>query len=1104
MSDANKAVFLSYASQDAEAAKRICEALRAAGVEVWFDQSELVGGDSWDAKIRGQIGSCALFVPLISAATQARREGYFRIEWKLAAQRTHAMADGTPFLLPLLIDGTRDAEALVPAEFRAVQWSKLPHGEASPAFVARVKNLLGGLEMEAGRPRPTRRDEGVASPVAIQRRSPRSWLVPAILGTVVLAALAIWQPWKKAEPAPATRGSIEGAKPAIPLSEARKLADQARALLVRPGGAASKFDTAALLCDRALALDPVDAEVWAVASQIDTRMWFHSFDRTERRSESARSKAAKALNLAPASFEARLAHATFLVLVAGRPLADQAEPVLRTLRQENPREFRVLDILGQLLAAQGKFEESVACNDEASRLPGGAVTALMQKAWTLAAFRRIAEADAALDQSIAVQPISGNITLRVFLDLGWHGDPDRALVALRKLPADEMAEDNGISAVVRVYRWRREPAELLNFLNTVPRDWLTWGITGPKAAVTGDANAELGKLAAAREDWRQALTLVEQRLAGTPNAGDLLEWKAYLLASLGEKAKARETYQRSLEAPAWRRAYLNIEKLDRLLSPEELCDELKQRIEGAIEGMERGERPASRFVSAADLRLNPAWDGIRNLPRFRALQARLDADPRFNPKAGSRTAEAALKADDKSVAVLAFANLSDDKGNEYFSDGISEELLNVLAKVPGLKVSARTSAFHFKGKDTAIPEIAKQLGVAYVVEGSVRKQGDKVRITAQLIKAGDGFHVWSDTFTRDLKDIFAVQDEIAGLIAKNLQLKMGMISSGMRRMVSPDAYEEYLTGRALATAGSVGSMKESIAHFRRAVEIDPEYTAAWVQIARSYVHLSRWGGLLTTAEWDETRRAAARAVELEPASPDALLALGWVRRTADWNWKEAEIAFREALRLRPDHAETLAGLGVLLANLGREQESVALAQRAAALDPLNAGVQMDLLVIFYCYGRYPEAVQAGRRAIALAPSGVIARSWLARSHIELNQLDEAEAEIKREENWFSQNGALALLRAKQGRIEEARTLLRQMEAKADSIGGAENSYAYLANVWSLLGDAKRGMDYLEKTRAIRDPSIAWARTIFYGEALKNDPRWPEFLRSVGLSDDQLK
>ena len=144
MSDSGKAVFLSYASQDAEAAKRICEALRAAGVEVWFDQSELVGGDQWDGKIRGQIGSCALFVPLISANTQARLEGYFRLEWKLAAQRTHTMADEKTFLLPVVIDGTRDADAKVPAEFKSVQWTKLVGGETPPAFVARVKKLLEG------------------------------------------------------------------------------------------------------------------------------------------------------------------------------------------------------------------------------------------------------------------------------------------------------------------------------------------------------------------------------------------------------------------------------------------------------------------------------------------------------------------------------------------------------------------------------------------------------------------------------------------------------------------------------------------------------------------------------------------------------------------------------------------------------------------------------------------------------------------------------------------------------------------------------------------------------------------------------------------------
>src|SRR6187431_743136 len=177
MSDSGKAVFLSYASQDAEAAKRICEALRAAGVEVWFDQSELVGGDQWDQKIRGQIGSCGLFVPLISANTQARLEGYFRLEWKLAAHRTHTMADERTFLLPILIDGTRDAEARVPAEFKTVQWTKLPSGETPPAFAARVKRLLEGESARVGgalRP-DVLAESGHKAPPTQNRRGPSKW-----------------------------------------------------------------------------------------------------------------------------------------------------------------------------------------------------------------------------------------------------------------------------------------------------------------------------------------------------------------------------------------------------------------------------------------------------------------------------------------------------------------------------------------------------------------------------------------------------------------------------------------------------------------------------------------------------------------------------------------------------------------------------------------------------------------------------------------------------------------------------------------------------------------------------------------------------------------
>ena len=236
MSENTKAVFLSYASQDAEAARRICDALRAAGVEVWFDQSELVGGDQWDGKIRGQIGSCALFVPIISANTQARLEGYFRLEWKLAAQRTHTMADEKAFLLPVLIDGTRDAEAKVPAEFKAVQWTKLLNGVTSPAFVARVQKLLGGaLPAETG---DRRSETGSVQPRRIHGR-PR-WLIPVIGGGVVAAiALLVARPWLDRNPpvsrlrSPAPRPRHRSPKPRNSCNRRRPFMQRATSLIGR-------------------------------------------------------------------------------------------------------------------------------------------------------------------------------------------------------------------------------------------------------------------------------------------------------------------------------------------------------------------------------------------------------------------------------------------------------------------------------------------------------------------------------------------------------------------------------------------------------------------------------------------------------------------------------------------------------------------------------------------------------------------------------------------------------------------------------------------------------------------------------------------------------
>ena len=547
------AVFLSYAREDSPAAQRIAEALRAFGVEVWFDQSELRGGDSWDQKIRGQIKACALFVPIISGESQARREGYFRLEWKLAAQRTHTIADGTPFLLPVVTDATRDADALVPEEFRAVQWTRLPAGETTAAFVGRVKNLLAG---------PT------ASPAA-----------------------------KNSDPA---------------------------------------------------------------APQISATT----------------ASAAK------------------------------------------------------------------------SGFPSGLVATL-------------------------------------------------AVVVL------------GIIAFIAL-------------------------------------------------------------------------------------------------------------------------------------------RPAAKEAPVA---LVPA-----------------------KPVAEAKVAPSATRpATDQSVAVLAFANMSADKDTEYFSDGISEEILDALANNPALRVAARTSSFSFKGKNATAGEIGRALNVARVIEGSVRKAGNKVRITVQLINAADGYHLWSETFDRDLTDIFAVQSEIAAKVAQKLSGGAGASPAPVAPLAAAPtknlaAYDAYLRGRALQIGGQTASnWLEAQRLYEEAVRLDPSYAVAWARLAQVFARIGggydRSVGIAAKA-----RNAAATALRLNPDLPEGHLAMALVRFSVDHDFDATQRELDETERLHPNDPEVPATRARLEQARGHWSEGlVALTARAVALDPLNGSVFEDMGRILAQMGRYAEAERLYVRCAELAP-----------------------------------------------------------------------------------------------------------------------------------------
>src|SRR5437870_7076644 len=311
--------------------------------------------------------------------------------------------------------------------------------------------------------------------------------------------------------------------------------------------------------------------------------------------------------------------------------------------------------------------------------------------------------------------------------------------------------------------------------------------------------------------------------------------------------------------------------------------------------------------------------------------------------------------DQKSVAVLPFVNLSDDKGSEYFSDGVSEELLTVLQKIPGMHVAARTSAFSFKGKNATAQEIGQKLGVAYLVDGSVRKSGDAVRIAARLARADSGQELWSENFTRNLRDVFAVQSELAETIVAQVrgQLTGGAAGSADKEKIQAEvqaaekggtknveAHELYLQGRFYENRHSDKSTREALAAYQHAVELDPRFARAWAGVARTHTWIAGFategGQKAFDAHLASARDAVARALAIEPDLPDALYARAWIETNFDFNWSAATQTVSKAMALAPADPNVLIAAANLETALGNTDRAIEIYGKAVELDPVNA------------------------------------------------------------------------------------------------------------------------------------------------------------------------
>jgi adenylate cyclase len=669
VSESSRAVFLSYASQDADAAARICDALRSAGIEVWFDQTELRGGEAWDRQIRKQIRDCALFVPLISASAHARVEGYFRLEWKLAVDRSHLMAPDQTFLLPVVIDDTPQTDERIPDRFRELQWSRLPGGCPSPAFLSRVERLL----------------------------TPES--------------------------------TVFSQQPVGPT-----------------------------------------------------------------------------------------------------PAAATAPSVMKPPRPKRASTVIVAALLAAALAYIA-----------------------LEKFWIVK-----------------------------------HAPPSQL-------------------------------------------------VTSPTTAL-------------------------------------------------------------------------------------------------------------------------PA-------------------------------------APEKSIAVLPFSDLSEKHDQEYFADGMAEEIIDLLAKVPDLRVPARTSSFYFKGKSARIPEIARELSVANILEGSVRRSGNRIRVTAQLARADDGYHLWSQTYDRDLKDVFAVQDDIANAVAQALQITLmgGPLSRPRGGTENLEAYQLYLRGLSANRQNTRASVRAARDYFDESIKLDPGFGLAWFALGWDTGLLTDEGEFLPKDGYERARQQTQRALQLSPDLAEAHALLSYIHRAYDWDWEAAAAESRAALTLDPKDPLALMQAGALANTLGRWDEAERQLRLALTRDPFFPLLSWYLGDAQYGAGHFADSEATFRKMLDFAPGFSWTRSYLTRTLLAEDKAEAAVAMVMQEGDEENRLSMLSMALHAAHREAEAEQALKMLIAKF-----AGTDAYWVAMTYAHRGDNDLALQWLDRAYAQRDSSLNEILGEHVFKRLVIDPRYKAFLRKMNL------
>jgi TolB-like protein/Tfp pilus assembly protein PilF/tRNA A-37 threonylcarbamoyl transferase component Bud32 len=844
------------------------------------------------------------------------------------------------------------------------------------------------------------------------------------------------------------------------------------------------------LLNEAATRDPAFFEAYCQLAFAHGRLYSLGLDHTASRLASAEAALQAAIRLRPDAGETHLARANYLYYGPRDYAGALAE--LENARRSLPNHPRLSELTGYILRRRGQQEEGLRNLEKAIELDPRNYFIMQQIALSYQFLRRYPEEAAILDRALTIIPKDAATKVnRALVDFYWKADTKPLHKAIDSILAadpgtiSEVADSWFVCALAEHDRVAAERA--LVALGDNPW-WVDAAVILRRSLGEGLLARVMKDEAKTRAAFGKARAEQEKTVQAQPDYGPALCVLGLIDAALGRKEAALEEARRAIELLPVEKDSVNG---SRMLVYFAIIAAWAGEKDLALQQLELGARAPtpSQALNYGALKLLPFWDPLRGDPRFEKIVASLAPDT------------TAKSAPDKSIAVLPFADLSPARDQEYFCDGIQEEILTRLSKIADLKVISRTSTQRYKDAPENLPEIAKQLGVAHILEGTVQKVDDQMRVTVQLIKAENDSYLWSEKYDRKLTDIFAVESEIATNIAAVLQAKLTGAEQraiATRPTENTEAHQLYLKGIYFWNKRTAPDLRTAIEYFKGAIGKDANYALAYAGLADAYTILSVLRGEGPTVTVSEAKAAARKALQLDDTLPEAHNSLGLVLAYYEFDFAQSKKEFERAIELNPNYADAHHQFGnVNLIKVGEFDRAIAEGSRAVELDPLSLIINADLGQTYLMARRYDEAIEQNRKTLVLDPRFYIAHWNLGEALQMKGHLREAIAEYEKTVQLTDDPRALAMLAqgyAKIGETDKARKVLSQLEQMAAHryVGAFSFALVHLG-----LGENEKALEEIERAcREPPDPDVINLKIEPVLDPLRGDPRFEALVQKL--------